>query len=565
MIGHTLANYRIDREIGRGSMAVVYEAVQLSLNRTVALKVLAGPLATNHEFVQRFEREAHSAARLNHPNITQIYDFGSEEHVYFIAMEYCPGQTLEQLLSPGQPVPLPRAVGIVRQLAAALTCAHAAGIVHRDVKPSNVMMMDGDTVKLMDLGIARALDDLDLTTPGRAVGTLRYMSPEQASGTPCDARSDVYSLGLVVHQVLTGTLPAAGSNGLDAPDIPGTDAGYMLPAMVRNVVSRALSKDPGERYEDAAGFLASWEEALQKASCETLIVSLPLATVEPRPELAPARSAAGRAGWRGLSIRRPRRLIAAVSIASLCIFTATVASLPGIRVTTDPPGAIVSMDGDRIGMSPIEIKRLVPGSHTVAVSRKGFKPVSKTIRLGWRSRANVTIDLPAIKGWIKVTSTPSAASVWLDGKRRGDTPLYVDRLSLGAHRVRLIKSGYQPTEKTISVTGNTLLPVAFSLVSQSSKLSVESQPPGADLYVDGRFSGTTPVAGHRLFPGAHVIELRSPGRRTFRKEIFAKPETPLDISTELSPEHGTIMVESLPSVRQQQSVSGYSEPPVSKK
>ena len=547
MIGHTLANYRIDREIGRGSMAVVYEAVQLSLNRTVALKVLAGPLATNQEFVQRFEREAHAAARLNHPNITQIYDFGMEEHVYFIAMEYCPGQTLERLLSPGEPVPLPRAGGIVRQLAAALACAHAAGIVHRDVKPSNVMMMDGDTIKLMDLGIARALDDLDLTTPGSAVGTLRYMSPEQASGGPCDARSDVYSLGLLCHQVLTGTLPPAGNDGLDGPDTPDASAGCVIPVPVRNVVSRALSRDTRKRFRDAAGFLAAWEEAFQKASCETLIVSLPPAIVDPHPGPAHFLGAANRACRSRLSLRRPRRLIAAVSIASLCLLTAVGASLPGIRVTTDPPGAIVSMDDNRIGISPLEIRRMVPGSHTVAVSRKGFKPVSKTILLGWRSRAHVAIDLPPIKGWMKVTSTPSAASVWLDGKRRGDTPLYIDRLSLGAHRVRLTKSGYRPREETISVTGKTLLPVAFSLVPQSSELRVESQPPGADVYIDGRFAGTTPVTGHRVSPGAHVVELRSPGRRTFRKEIFAKPETPLDISTELAVDHGTILVESLPS------------------
>src|SRR3954447_2780917 len=214
LVGQVFSNrYEIDREIARGGMAEVYLARDQSLNRPVALKALFPEYAREPSFVERFRREAQAAANLNHPNIVAIYDWGQESGTYFIVMEYVEGRSLRDLIRSEGRLEAGQAADITAEIASALAFAHRSGVVHRDVKPGNVLLTRSGTVKVTDFGIARAGTSDGLTQTGSVMGTATYFSPEQAQGLAVDGRSDVYSLGVVLYEMVTGVAPFSG----DAP------------------------------------------------------------------------------------------------------------------------------------------------------------------------------------------------------------------------------------------------------------------------------------------------------------------------------------------------------------
>src|SRR5256712_4314460 len=204
--------YKVVRKLGAGGMADVYLAEDQELGRPVAIKILNDRHAQDDQFVERFRREAKNAAGLSHPNIVNIYDRGEAEGTYYIAMEYLEGRTLKQLLVAHGPTPVPIALEYTRQVLAALGFAHRHGIVHRDIKPHNVVVGPDGRLKVTDFGIARS-GTSQMTEAGSIVGTAQYLSPEQARGAPVDPRSDLYSLGIVLYEMLTGQVPFTG----DAP------------------------------------------------------------------------------------------------------------------------------------------------------------------------------------------------------------------------------------------------------------------------------------------------------------------------------------------------------------
>lgn len=251
--------YELIQKIARGGMAEVYMAKDQLLDRPVALKVLFPELSVNLSFVERFRREAQAAANLTHPNIVSVFDWGEADNTYFIVMELVDGVTLSSLIQDSSPLDPQRAAIIASDVAASLSFAHKHGVIHRDVKPSNVLLTEDGQVKVTDFGIARAATaDGDLTQTGAVMGTATYIPPEQAQGLVVDGRSDVYSLGVVLYEMLVGKVPFTGDNPLsiaykhvrEEPVRP-REIVPSIPEGLEAIVLKAMSKDPAERYQSA--------------------------------------------------------------------------------------------------------------------------------------------------------------------------------------------------------------------------------------------------------------------------------------------------------------------------
>jgi beta-lactam-binding protein with PASTA domain/predicted Ser/Thr protein kinase len=253
--------YRVLRRLGSGGMADVYCAEDQQLGRRVALKLLYRRLAEDQQFVERFRREASSAAGLQHPNVVGIFDRGEWDGTYYIAMEFIPGRTLKDVIRERGPAPPEAAVDIVLQILRAARYAHQRGIVHRDIKPHNVLIDEDGRVKVTDFGIARA-GASDMTETGSVMGTAQYLSPEQAQGRPVDARSDLYSIGIVLYELLTGRVPFDADSPVtvalkqvsEAP-VPPSELNPAIPPALESVVLRAMEKDPARRFANADEFI----------------------------------------------------------------------------------------------------------------------------------------------------------------------------------------------------------------------------------------------------------------------------------------------------------------------
>ncbi|MEA2426581.1 MAG: hypothetical protein QOF37_209, partial [Thermoleophilaceae bacterium] len=281
--GTIVGGYRIESVAGRGGMGVVYRATQLRLNRLVALKVIADDLAEDPGFRERFGHESEMAASIDHPNVIPVYEAGDQDGLLYLSMRYVEGTDLKALIRGEGRLPAQRAAHIIAQVAEALDAAHARGLVHRDIKPANILIAEGDRSFLTDFGLTKhAASASGLTKTGTWVGTADYVAPEQVQGQAVDARTDVYSLGCVLYEALTGTVPFARPSEIAKiyahlqEEPPPVDwAALGVPAGMDEVVRRALAKDPAARYQSAGD--------LGRAA---------LAAAEDRPVLEPERTVA---------------------------------------------------------------------------------------------------------------------------------------------------------------------------------------------------------------------------------------------------------------------------------
>jgi eukaryotic-like serine/threonine-protein kinase len=310
MIGQTISHYRITGQLGSGGMGVVYEAQDLTLGRLVALKFLPPELARDQAALDRFLLEARAASALNHPNICTIYAVENDRGQAFISMERLEGQSLDRKLEAG-PLVLEVLLDISIQLADALDAAHAKGIVHRDIKPANIFVTQRAQVKMLDFGLAKltpaaemametvaSSSPMHLTDPGATVGTIAYMSPEQARGEELDARSDLFSLGTVIYQMSTGRLPFPGNTSavifnaiLEHDPVPVTQLSPALPAKLQEIIERLLEKDRDLRYQSAADLRGELKRLKRDSGSghKTRVISVPAAEPVPAPPSSAAR------------------------------------------------------------------------------------------------------------------------------------------------------------------------------------------------------------------------------------------------------------------------------------
>ncbi len=272
IIGKTIANrYEIINKTGVGGMATVYTAKDKVLNRNVAIKVLKDEFTTDDEFIKRFNSEAQAAASLSHANIVSIYDVGFEDGIYYIVMELVRGKTLKQIITEEGALPWKWSVNIAMQIASALETAHKNNIVHRDIKPHNIIITEDGVAKVTDFGIAKAVSNSTITAFGTTIGSVHYFSPEQAKGGYTDAKSDIYSLGVVMYEMLTGKVPfdsdtsvSVALKHMQEKPQPPMEINENIPRAVNDIILKAMQKEPTARYQTATAMLKDLERALKE-------------------------------------------------------------------------------------------------------------------------------------------------------------------------------------------------------------------------------------------------------------------------------------------------------------
>jgi serine/threonine-protein kinase len=358
LIGEVLdRRYRLDARIARGGMATVYSGFDLRLDRPVAVKVMHASLADDDAFVERFRREARSAARLSHPSVVAIFDQGEDAGRVYLVMEHVTGRTLRELLREHGRLSPAQALDIADGMLLALAAAHEAGLVHRDVKPENVLVTPNGTVKVADFGLARAIEATHHTVAdGTLLGTVAYLAPEQVSTGAADPRADLYALGVVLFEMLTGQVPFVGETPLavayrhvneDVPDPSEVDAS--VPRAVSNVVRAATRRDVDERYADAQAMLSAVRRArsslgntdtavVDLAEAPTLVTQLPSA--RPVPPAPPAQRKPGKAAKEpkkeGQPERAKRRLVVFAAIATVVLLVSGVTGWVLARADAPP-------------------------------------------------------------------------------------------------------------------------------------------------------------------------------------------------------------------------------------
>jgi serine/threonine protein kinase len=342
--GQMLGPYRIINQVGRGGMATVYKAYQPSVDRYVAIKVLPSQLAESREFAARFQQEARIIAKLEHPHILPVFDYGESDGVAYFVMRYMDAGTLKEKMIEGRPLPLHEIDRLFTQLADALSYAHSRGIVHRDLKPANVLIDAQGNVFLTDFGIAKLLESASprLTQTDAIMGTPAYISPEQAQGQTVDQRSDIYSLGIILYEMVTGSVPFTAetplavlfkhiSDPLPPPSLVKPD---IRPA-IEKVILKALAKDPRDRFATAAEFVAAWERAQQTVGHVAESETVPPARAQPQAGAPSKPLPATRAGIPTVWI--VGCVVAACALFGLGGVALMASSLRGSSTPTSPP------------------------------------------------------------------------------------------------------------------------------------------------------------------------------------------------------------------------------------
>jgi formylglycine-generating enzyme required for sulfatase activity len=454
-----IPGYRIKRELGHGGMATVFLATQESLDRSVALKVMAPSLAADQTFTARFIKEGKTIAKFNHPHIVGVYDVGVAEQHHYIAMEHISGGDLKRRLKARGALEPTDALRIMIDVSSALNYAHKQGFVHRDVKSENILFRDDGSAVLTDFGIAKAADSgTRMTGTGMSIGTPHYMSPEQARGKPVDGRSDIYSLGIVLYEMLTGKVPYQADDSVaigimhvsqPVPSLPPDLAEY------DPMMKKMLAKDPRERYQTAEELADAANQLLKGKQVSATTIG----------EAAPPRQVNQFVIWGAFAavlligvgigyftLQPPGQYVETVGGGRVLI-NEPMDSVQGstlaegraiLQVKTNPPAAEVQLDGHVLGTTPTLSAKLPAGKHTLTITHKYFRLYEEEVELIEDKVLKRDITLLPGRGSVTLLSDPPNAQIFINGKLQAErTPATIVDIAAGDHEVLMRLERYK--------------------------------------------------------------------------------------------------------------------------
>ena len=554
----TVGRYEIIGELGRGAMGVVYKALDPTIGRTVALKTMRLDVhgLDAQEMVRRFQNEARAAGVLNHPNIVTIYDAGERDGIFYIAMEFIEGTTLHELLTEKRVLATDEVLQYTRQISRGLDYAHSNGIVHRDIKPANIMITANGTVKIMDFGIAKSGGQV--TNTGQVLGTPNYMSPEQVKGRALDGRSDLFSMGVILYEMLTGEKPFVGQNVttiiykiVNETPITPRDLDVTVHPGLSTIVTKALAKAPDDRYQTGADLvrdLENYKLAGPVRTGSTAAVRPVLAPPE-KTVVLPVRVVSGSA----VRVAAAAAAQAKVPIPLLRPATAILTSKRNLLIATIATIVFLgcAMGGYAYHRTQVKLRQLAEETKVrqqaerepIAIAIPDPTPVQEVIARDTtvkyfpeqkpQQQPAATTNTPTPKppapqkavsspnqvfvqqSELKLISKPDGAKVEIDGWSEPNwiTPFTASHLAAGHHTLVFTKAGYLQQTRSIDSVAAKSIDVSAELTPSVSTIVVTSNPQGANVWVDGKDSGMTTPAQLTVEKGFHKLAVHKLGFR----------------------------------------------------
>jgi len=573
--------YQIVGELGRGSMGVVYQGFDPVIGRTVAIKTMLPQGLSPQEFQEykaRFQREAMAAGILAHPNIITVYDFGEDNGVLYLAMEFLEGKSLEKIAQEQTVLPIETILPIYDQVCSALDHAHRNKIVHRDIKPANIMILQNGLVKVTDFGIAKMMA-MGMTQAGQILGTPNYMSPEQVKGRQIDGRSDIFSLGVILYELVTGEKPFGGQNIttviykiINENPTPPRELDASIHAGLSYVISKALAKNVDERYQtcrELAEDLRNYKNLGGTSTGQGTVVlnaaPIPMEPPEPPPpppaQTLPLRAPAPQPAPTAvdetpiaspISIQMipppaPRQqsipqitwvlgalLVVAIMGGISYFLVLQPRNRPAPTVVTAPVAKQNPVPNPQPPVTPATppvtpaTQPAAPETATTtpppAAEPTTPKPVEAPPKAVAASKPEPRARTAAAKvGQLMVSANVTGATISVDGRSDPSwlTPYTIADLSAGAHNVMISKDGYDSFQQSVTIEGGQTGNVVGNLSTPRAELGIVTKPPGVEVLIDGKSYGPSPV-NVTLPPGNHTYTVKQPGAAPYENTVTLK-------------------------------------------